>query len=87
MNSTETQACPRVYTRCPACHNDTLTVNKGRLVEAAKEWRKAEKRHALMELGELGGDSGEAKSIAERKLHAVRIAADKCETMPNSEFP
>ena len=53
------------------------------LVEAAKEWRKAEKRHALMELGELGGDSNKAKSIAERKLHAVRIAADKCEAMPN----
>lgn len=56
------------------------------LVEAAKEWRKAEKRHALMELGELGGDSDGAKSIAERKLHAVRIAADKCEAMTNAKL-
>lgn len=22
----------RIYTRCPACHNDTLTINKGRLL-------------------------------------------------------
>ena len=23
---------PRIYTRCPACHNDTLTINNGRLL-------------------------------------------------------
>lgn len=23
---------PRIYTRCPACHNDTLTINKGHLL-------------------------------------------------------
>jgi len=39
-----------------------------------------------MELGELGGDSDGAKSIAERKLHAVRIAAEQCEAMPNIEI-
>lgn len=22
----------RIYSRCPACHNDTLTINKGRLL-------------------------------------------------------
>ena len=25
-------ACPRIYTSCPACHNDTLTVNDGHLL-------------------------------------------------------
>jgi hypothetical protein len=23
---------PRIYTRCPACHNDTLTINRGHLL-------------------------------------------------------
>jgi hypothetical protein len=32
MNSTKIKACPRIYTRCPSCHNDTLTVNKGHLL-------------------------------------------------------
>ena len=27
MNDTKNQACPRIYTKCPACHNDTLTIN------------------------------------------------------------
>jgi hypothetical protein len=25
-------AVPRIYTRCPACHNTTLTINDGRLL-------------------------------------------------------
>ena len=54
------------------------------LVEAVKAWRKAEKRHALMVLGELGGDADEAKDIADRKLHAVRIEAEKIEARPNN---
>lgn len=32
MNESNNQACPRIYTRCPACHNDTLTINKGHLL-------------------------------------------------------
>lgn len=28
----DTDSAPRLYTRCPACLNDTLTVNKGRLL-------------------------------------------------------
>jgi len=32
MKETNMQACPRIYTRCPACHNDTLTINKGHLL-------------------------------------------------------
>ena len=23
---------PRIYTRCPACHKDTLTINRGHLI-------------------------------------------------------
>jgi hypothetical protein len=33
MSKSKNQACPRIYTRCPACHNDTLTITKtGRLL-------------------------------------------------------
>jgi hypothetical protein len=33
MKKSKDQACPRIYTRCPACHNDTLTITKtGRLL-------------------------------------------------------
>lgn len=28
----QAQAPPRIYTRCPACHNDTLTINRGHLL-------------------------------------------------------
>lgn len=30
--STPLLPCPRIYTRCPACHNDTLTINNGHLL-------------------------------------------------------
>lgn len=56
------------------------------LLEALKAWRKAEKQHALMVLGELGGDIDKARDDAERKLHAVRIEADKIEAMSNADI-
>ncbi len=49
------------------------------LLAAVREWRHAEKRHAMITLGELTGNVDEAKEIAERKLHEVRIAADRVE--------
>ena len=32
MNDTENSACPRIQTRGPCCHNNTLTVNSGHLL-------------------------------------------------------
>ena len=33
MKKSKDQACQRIYTRCPACHNDTLIITKtGRLL-------------------------------------------------------
>ena len=32
MGARMVRAVPRIYTRCPACHNTTLTINDGRLL-------------------------------------------------------
>ncbi len=32
MSESKLADCPRIYTRCPACNNDTLTINRGRLL-------------------------------------------------------
>jgi len=52
---------------------DALTT----LAAVAKEWRKAEKRHALIVIGELNGDAAAVKLEADKALHLLRIAADK----------
>jgi hypothetical protein len=32
LNNARSEAIPRIYTRCPACKNDTLTINEGHLL-------------------------------------------------------
>ena len=40
---------PRIGTRCPACHNSTLTINKGRLLCT---WHKCPAPTLIDKLGE-----------------------------------
>lgn len=52
----------------------------GRLAVA---WRKAEKRHALIKLGELKGGLRNAERAMEVQLRELRIATDKLEAANN----
>lgn len=47
------------------------------LLEALRRWRYFEKRHALIVLGELGGDRESAERAYIRALHELRIVADR----------
>lgn len=53
------------------------------LLIAAQDWRRAEKRHALISLGVINGDLDAAEDEVSRKLHALRIAADAAEKAPD----
>jgi hypothetical protein len=53
------------------------------LFAAVKAWRKAERKHASIVLGLREGDLATTKDDADKKLHAVRIEADKCEAPQN----
>jgi hypothetical protein len=68
MNDTESQVCPRIYTRCPACHNDTLTINKGQLLCT---WHKCKDPTLIDRLGEpeRAGDRKPATSETEGTKH------------------
>lgn len=43
---------------------------------ALREWRRAEKNHALIVLGEKCGNKIEAKEVTDRALHELRKIAD-----------
>jgi len=71
MNDTEPQACPRIYTRCPACHNDTLTINKGHLLctwHECKDPTLLDRTSELVRAGDrahkAGGEPEELKALA-----------------------
>jgi hypothetical protein len=47
---------PRIYTRCPACHNDTLVINKGKLLCT---WHECPDPTRIDRLGEVKDAGGE----------------------------
>jgi hypothetical protein len=50
---------PRIYTRCPSCHNDTLTINKGHLLCTWIECRNPTLIHTM------GADAGKPDHIVD----------------------
>ena len=70
MNDTQT-VCPRIYTRCPSCHNDTLTINDGHLLCTWIDCKDPTLIHRLSDLAraeaaheKATGKPGEIKALA-----------------------